>query len=93
MVNYLLKGSLNMNNSKQRALEEVMEILKITKDLYEIIPAELPEMTAEEAIDISDLQFRLSSLVIIYDIDKTFPEKLADHLEYLSDLIVSKFKS
>ena len=86
-----------MNNSKQRALEEVMEILKITKDLYEIIPAELPEMTAEEAIeyvsDISDLQFRLSSLVIIYDIDKTIPEKLDDHLEYLSDLIVSKFKS
>lgn len=86
-----------MNNSKQRALEEVMEILKITNDLYEIIPAELPEMTAEEAIeyvsDISDLQFRLSSLVIIYDIDKTIPEKLDDHLEYLSDLIVSKFKS
>lgn len=89
-----------MNNSKQRkqrALEEVQTILGITKDLYEIIPAELPEMTKEEAIeyvsDISDLQFRLSSLVIIYDIDKTIPEKLDDHLEYLSDLIVSKFKS
>lgn len=89
-----------MNNSKQRkqrALEEVQTILGITKDLYEIIPAELPEMTAEEAIeyvsDISDLQFHLSALVIIYDIDKTIPEKLDDHLEYLSDLIVSKFKS
>lgn len=81
---------------KQRALEEVMEILKITKDLYEIIPAELPEMTSSEAVeyisDITDLQLRLSSLVIIYKIDKTIPEKLDGHLEYISDLIVSKFK-
>ena len=85
-----------MMEMKQRALEEVMEILKITKDLYEIIPAELPEMTPSEAVeyisDITDLQLRLSSLVIIYKIDKTIPEKLDDHLEYISDLIVSKFK-
>ena len=82
---------------KQRALEEVMEILKITKDLYEIIPAELPEMTPSEAVeyisDITDLQLRLSSLVIIYKIDENVPKELDNHLEYLSDLIVEKFRS
>ena len=86
-----------MMEMKQRALEEVMEILKITKDLYEIIPAELPEMTPSEAVeyisDITDLQLRLSSLVIIYKIDENVPKELDNHLEYLSDLIVEKFRS
>ena len=86
-----------MMEMKQRALEEVMEILKITKDLYELIPVELPEMDAETAVeyisDITDFQLRLSSLVIIYKIDENVPKELDKHLEYLSDLIVEKFRS